>query len=136
MAAEYKPMKFRDMLREMDERSPYFPIVVSESAAARRSAVGSYVMLLSARERRAVREAWAWVVFRDPMARHGWRVVVKIGLGYYFRTPPPKLLERLRKMPSPETANMYAAAFKKMLLGKRHEAMNLLKGQMTRGDVQ
>lgn len=41
MATENKPMKFRDLLREMDESFRFFPIIVSESAAARRSAVGS-----------------------------------------------------------------------------------------------
>jgi len=90
-------------LKEMANREQAgkpFPILVSAGGVAVRSSVGSYVpgLNLTREERNAVRDCTAWVVFHDSKARAGWRVVIKVGWGYYFRTPPPDLLERLQRL--------------------------------------
>ncbi len=89
-------------LKEMaqtEEAGKPFPIMVSGGVAVR-TVVGSYVpgLNLTKEERIAVRDATAWVVFHDSKARAEWRVVIKIGWGYYFRTPPPVLLKRLQQI--------------------------------------
>jgi hypothetical protein len=93
----------KDQLWEFAERCPDWPIIVSPTAAWRRSRVGSYVWgkSLSEAERRAVREQSAWVVFQDDSCKVGWRVVVKLGCGYYFRSAPARLVKRLANLPTP-----------------------------------
>jgi hypothetical protein len=72
------------------------PVVVADGVAYRTSAY-PYVagLSLSPDKRTAVREETAWIVFRDVKAKCGWRLIIKIGNGYYHRQPPQSVLDRL-----------------------------------------
>lgn len=88
-----------EKMAETEEAGEPFPVLVSGGKAVRR-VCGSYVpgLSLTREERMAVGDCTAWVVFHDDRAKAGWRVVIKCGWGYYFRTPPPVLLKRLQQI--------------------------------------
>lgn len=71
--------------------------VVAAEGVVYRTFANPYVagLSLSPDKRTAVRNETAWMVFSDAKAKRGWRLIVKIGNGYYYRQPPKSVLDRL-----------------------------------------